>query len=200
MLNTKDTQKIDCFWEQIVIFIAFIGKSLLVVAMTILMLEAALYIIALPSEFIHLISGGNGIDITKLTVEIFHIIDVVLIITFALMTTLIIFQQYVYHSDYITKHYAWAEHISHSDLKVKIADALVAITSIKLLGYAMALGTVNFDLTTEGVKDTVIYAAGLHMVLLISAFIVKIMHYIEVASIDKKYKSMETHGKSTHHW
>ena len=73
MLNTKDTQKIDCFWEQIVIFIAFIGKSLLVVAMTILMLEAALYIIALPSEFIHLISGGNGIDITKLTVEIFHI-------------------------------------------------------------------------------------------------------------------------------
>ena len=49
MLNTKDTKKIDCFWEQIVIFIAFIGKSLLVVAddWVCLCFEAALYIIAL---------------------------------------------------------------------------------------------------------------------------------------------------------
>ena len=173
--------------ERVMIGLTFIGRLLLVFSMFVLMVGSLGYLVALPNEFISLLQNVDGhLEISSLTVIIFHVIDVILIITFALMTVLIIFHQYVYRSKYITREYPWAENLTHSDLKVKIADALVAITSIKLLGYAVAVGTSNLNLLDESTRLIVLYSAGLHTVLLLSALIVKFMHLMDVWAMDKR--------------
>ena len=154
-----------------------LASIVMIFVMAVLVTQLCLYIWTASQEVyssIFTISSSS----THITVAIFETIDILLVVSFAFMTILLLFTQYIMKLEFVDKSWPWLTNMTHQDLKGKIADALVAITSIKLLGLIMAVGTPDFLLTEENI-EILQYSAVIHIILVLSALLVKVMYRLE---------------------
>ena len=135
-----------------------------------LILAQCVYVVLFMKELFHLISGATSLSEQMIMLAVLGLIDVVMISNLLVMVIVGGYETFVSrlrlqdHPDQPE----WLSHVNATVLKVKLAMAIIGISSIHLLKTFIAitsLGTENSDYTTEGVM----WQTLIHIVFILSA-------------------------------
>lgn len=135
-----------------------------------LILAQGVYVILFIKELIHLIEGATNLSEQLIMLAVLGLIDVVMISNLLVMVIVGGYETFVSRLNLQTHPDVpeWLGHVNASVLKVKLAMAIIGISSIHLLKTFIAIGTLgseNSGFTEAGVKWQTI----IHMVFILSA-------------------------------
>lgn len=135
-----------------------------------LIVAQGVYVVLFLKELIHLIGGATSLSEQLIMLAVLGLIDVVMISNLLVMVIVGGYETFVSrlrlqgHPDLPE----WLNHVNATVLKVKLAMAIIGISSIHLLKTFIAigaLGTDNVDYTVDGVMWQTI----IHVVFILSA-------------------------------
>ena len=165
-----------------------------------LIVAQGVYVVLFVKELLHLIGGAFELNEQQVMLIVLALIDVVMISNLLMMVIVGGYETFVSrlglhnHPDQPE----WLSHVNASVLKVKLAMAIIGISSIHLLKTFIEAGTINaYPLCASvaaGVKCTNITADGvmwqtiIHMAFIISA--------VGIAWTDRLMLATAAHGKA----
>lgn len=137
-----------------------------------LILAQCVYVVLFVKELVHLVSDFSSMDEAEIMLLVLGLIDVVMIANLLIMVIIGGYETFVAkigvdgHPDQPE----WLSHVNANVLKIKLAMAIIGISSIHLLKSFIEIGGVggteyHGELTSEGVKWQVI----IHSVFILSA-------------------------------
>lgn len=153
-----------------------------------LIVAQGVYVILFVKELFHLIVGATSLSEQLIMLAVLGLIDVVMISNLLVMVIVGGYETFVSrlnlqgHPDQPE----WLSHVNASVLKVKLAMAIIGISSIHLLKTFIAIGSLGADGSTYTAAG-VMWQTIIHMVFILSA--------IGIAWTDKL---MSNPQKSTH--
>jgi len=135
-----------------------------------LILAQGVYVYHFIVELIHLIGGATHIEEKEIMLTVLGLIDVVMIANLLIMVIVGGYETFVSrlnlegHPDQPE----WLSHVNAGVLKVKLATALIGISSIHLLKTFIELGSTKMD------NSAVMWQVILHMTFVLSALLLAI--------------------------
>jgi len=162
-----------------------------------LIVAQGVYVILFVKELIHLIHGATSLSEQLIMLAVLGLIDVVMISNLLVMVIVGGYETFVSrlnlqgHPDQPE----WLSHVNASVLKVKLAMAIIGISSIHLLKTFIAIGALgtNNPVAGSGASYTetgVMWQTIIHMVFILSA--------IGIAWTDSLMSQAAKANKSTH--
>ena len=155
------------------------------------------YVVLFLKELVHLVSHTMSFTEQEIMLVVLGLIDVVMISNLLIMVIVGGYETFVSRME-LQKHPdqpEWLSHVNASVLKIKLAMAIIGISSIHLLRvfiYAGKLGTESSQYTVEGVK----WQAIIHVIFILSAIGIA---YVEKISQDT-YESGKKRTTSVRPW
>lgn len=143
----------------------------------------AVYVVKFWKELIHLVTDFGSLDENDVMLVVLGLVDVVMIANLLIMVIIGGYETFVSRIRQVSNHPdqpEWLSHVNANVLKVKLAMAIVGISSIHLLKTFIEYGTENTGLT----EVEVMWQTIIHIVFVLSA--------IGLAYIDR-YLSPQKH-------
>lgn len=134
-----------------------------------LIVAQGVYVYHFLHELWHLISGATTLTEAGIMLIVLGLIDVVMIANLLIMVIIGGYETFVSRLDVVTNHEdrpEWLSHVDAGALKVKLAIALISISSVHLLKTFISAGEPNFN--SQGVMWQVI----IHFTFLVSALVI----------------------------
>lgn len=144
-----------------------------------LIVAQGVYVILFIKELIHLIAGATSLSEQLIMLAVLGLIDVVMISNLLVMVIVGGYETFVSrlrlqgHPDLPE----WLSHVNATVLKVKLAMAIIGISSIHLLKTFIAIGTLG----AEGSSYTeagVMWQSIIHMIFIVSAIGIAYTDYL----------------------
>ena len=144
-----------------------------------LIMAQVVYVILFVRELVHLIGGATSLNEQLIMLAVLGLIDVVMISNLLMMVIVGGYETFVSrlrlqnHPDQPE----WLNHVNATVLKVKLAMAIIGISSIHLLKTFIAIGTLGAD----GVNYTeagVMWQTIIHIVFILSAIGIAYTEYL----------------------
>ena len=157
-----------------------------------LIVAQCVYVVLFLKELVHLVSHTMSFTEQEIMLVVLGLIDVVMISNLLIMVIVGGYETFVSRME-LQKHPdqpEWLSHVNASVLKIKLAMAIIGISSIHLLRvfiYAGQLGTETSQYTVEGVQ----WQAIIHVIFIFSA--------IGIAYVEKISQDTYAAGKKAHH-
>src|SRR5690349_12215047 len=157
-----------------------------------LIVAQVVYVYLFLKELIHLVMESPSVSELQAMLIVLGLIDVVMIWNLLIMVIVGGYETFVSRMD-LQKHPdqpEWLSHVNASVLKIKLAMAIIGISSIHLLRvfiYAGSLGKEPSQYTVEGVK----WQAIIHVIFILSA--------IGIAYVEKISQDAYAAGRAAHH-
>jgi len=142
-----------------------------------LIFAQGVYVYKFLHELFHLVSHATSLSEVEIMLIVLGLIDVVMVANLLIMVTVGGYQTFVSKLD-LDEHPdqpEWLSHVNAGVLKIKLATALIGISSIHLLkvfidvGNKMSQATDAFQLTV--IEHGVLYQIGIHVTFVISALV-----------------------------
>jgi len=149
-----------------------------------LIVAQGVYVVLFIKELIHLISGATSLSEQLIMLAVLGLIDVVMISNLLVMVIVGGYETFVSrlrlqgHPDQPE----WLSHVNATVLKVKLAMAIIGISSIHLLKTFIAIGTLG----SEGSNYTeagVMWQAIIHIIFILSAIGIAYTDYLMALAI-----------------
>ena len=156
-----------------------------------LIVAQCVYVFLFLKELVHLVQGAMNFTEQEIMLVVLGLIDVVMISNLLIMVIAGGYETFVSRLE-LEKHPdqpEWLSHVNASVLKIKLAMAIIGISSIHLLRtfiYAGSLGKENTMYTVEGVQ----WQAIIHGLFILSA--------IGIAYVEKISQDAYAAGKRHH--
>ncbi|HTU15881.1 MAG TPA: TIGR00645 family protein [Solirubrobacterales bacterium] len=150
-----------------------------------LILAQGVYVVKFWKELIHLISDFNHLSENDVMLVVLGLVDVVMIANLLIMVIIGGYETFVSRIKQVSDHPdqpEWLSHVNANVLKVKLAMAIVGISSIHLLKTFIEYGAADTKLT----EVEVMWQTIIHVVFVLSA--------IGLAMIDKFLSPKSDHG------
>jgi uncharacterized protein (TIGR00645 family) len=153
-----------------------------------LIVAQGVYVVLFIKELIHLISGATSLSEQLIMLAVLGLIDVVMISNLLVMVIVGGYETFVSrlrlegHPDQPE----WLSHVNATVLKVKLAMAIIGISSIHLLKTFIAIGALGTD-HTDYTVDGVMWQTIIHMVFILSAIGIAWTDYLMSLTL-KRYK------------
>ena len=141
-----------------------------------LIIAQAVYVVKFWKELVHLVMDFGSLDENDVMLVVLGLVDVVMIANLLIMVIIGGYETFVSRIKQVSDHPdqpEWLSHVNANVLKVKLAMAIVGISSIHLLKTFIEYGTENTGLT----EVEVMWQTIIHIVFVLSA--------IGLAMIDK---------------
>ena len=157
-----------------------------------LIVAQCVYVVLFLKELVHLVSHTMSFSEQEIMLVVLGLIDVVMISNLLIMVIVGGYETFVSRLE-LQRHPdqpEWLSHVNASVLKIKLAMAIIGISSIHLLRvfiYAGQLGKETSQYTVEGVK----WQAIIHVIFIISA--------IGIAYVEKISQDAYATGKKAQH-
>ena len=157
-----------------------------------LIVAQCVYVFLFLKELVHLVQGAMSFTEQEIMLVVLGLIDVVMISNLLIMVIVGGYETFVSRME-LQRHPdqpEWLSHVNASVLKIKLAMAIIGISSIHLLRvfiYAGQLGKETSQYTVEGVK----WQAIIHVIFIFSA--------IGIAYVEKISQDAYAAGKNLHH-
>jgi uncharacterized protein (TIGR00645 family) len=157
-----------------------------------LIVAQCVYVVLFIKELVHLVSHTMSFTEQEIMLVVLGLIDVVMISNLLIMVIVGGYETFVSRME-LQKHPdqpEWLSHVNASVLKIKLAMAIIGISSIHLLRvfiYAGKLGTETSQYTVQGVM----WQAIIHVIFIMSA--------IGIAYVEKISQDTYKAGKKAHH-
>jgi uncharacterized protein (TIGR00645 family) len=157
-----------------------------------LIVAQCVYVVLFVKELVHLVSHTMSFSEQEIMLVVLGLIDVVMISNLLIMVIVGGYETFVSRME-LQRHPdqpEWLSHVNASVLKIKLAMAIIGISSIHLLRvfiYAGQLGKETSQYTVEGVK----WQAIIHVIFILSA--------IGIAYVEKISQDAYAAGKAHHH-
>jgi uncharacterized protein (TIGR00645 family) len=157
-----------------------------------LIVAQCVYVVLFIKELVHLVSHTMSFTEQEIMLVVLGLIDVVMISNLLIMVIVGGYETFVSRME-LQKHPdqpEWLSHVNASVLKIKLAMAIIGISSIHLLRvfiYAGKLGTESSQYTVEGVM----WQAIIHVIFILSA--------IGIAYVEKISQDTYAAGRKAHH-
>jgi uncharacterized protein (TIGR00645 family) len=157
-----------------------------------LIVAQCVYVALFLKELWHLVSHTMSFTEQEIMLVVLGLIDVVMISNLLIMVIVGGYETFVSRME-LQRHPdqpEWLSHVNASVLKIKLAMAIIGISSIHLLRvfiYAGSLGRENSQYTVEGVQ----WQAIIHVIFILSA--------IGIAYVEKISQDAYAAGKKAHH-
>jgi uncharacterized protein (TIGR00645 family) len=157
-----------------------------------LIVAQAVYVVLFVKELWHLVEGAMRVTEQEIMLVVLGLIDVVMISNLLIMVIVGGYETFVSRLE-LERHPdqpEWLSHVNASVLKIKLAMAIIGISSIHLLRtfiYAGRLGTPDSSLTETGVM----WQAIIHTVFILSA--------IGIAFVERLSAPVYEGGKGSAH-
>jgi uncharacterized protein (TIGR00645 family) len=135
-----------------------------------LIVAQGVYVILFLKELIHLIHGATSLSEQLIMLAVLGLIDVVMISNLLVMVIVGGYETFVSrlklegHPDLPE----WLSHVNATVLKVKLAMAIIGISSIHLLKTFIAIGTLGAE-NSPYTEAGVMWQAIIHMIFILSA-------------------------------
>jgi len=135
-----------------------------------LIIAQGVYVVLFIKELAHLIFGATSLNEQLIMLAVLGLIDVVMISNLLVMVIVGGYETFVSrlnlqgHPDQPE----WLSHVNASVLKVKLAMAIIGISSIHLLKTFIAIGTLGSD-SSDYTEQGVMWQTIIHMVFILSA-------------------------------
>lgn len=142
-----------------------------------LVFAQGVYVFKFLQELIHLVGSAVTLTEVEIMLIVLGLIDVVMVANLLIMVTVGGYQTFVSRLD-LDDHPdqpEWLSHVNAGVLKVKLATALIGISSIHLLktfidvGNRMSLASDTFSLTK--LEHGVLFQIGIHLTFVLSALV-----------------------------
>jgi uncharacterized protein (TIGR00645 family) len=133
-----------------------------------LILAQAVYVIKFWKQLVHLITDFGHFDENEVMLIVLGLVDVVMIANLLIMVIIGGYETFVSRIKQVSDHPdqpEWLSHVNANVLKVKLAMAIVGISSIHLLKTFIEYGTENTGLT----ENEVMWQTIIHVVFVASA-------------------------------
>ena len=156
-----------------------------------LIVAQCVYVFLFLKELVHLVQGAMSFTEQEIMLVVLGLIDVVMISNLLIMVIVGGYETFVSRME-LQRHPdqpEWLSHVNASVLKIKLAMAIIGISSIHLLRvfiYAGQLGKETSQYTVEGVK----WQAIIHVIFIFSA--------IGIAYVEKISQDAYAAGKAHH--
>ena len=156
-----------------------------------LIVAQCVYVVLFLKELVHLVSHTMSFTEQEIMLVVLGLIDVVMISNLLIMVIVGGYETFVSRME-LQKHPdqpEWLSHVNASVLKIKLAMAIIGISSIHLLRvfiYAGSLGKETSQYTVEGVK----WQAIIHVIFILSAIGIA---YVEKISQDSYAAARKAH-------
>ena len=150
-----------------------------------LILAQVVYVVKFWKELVHLITDFGHFDENEVMLIVLGLVDVVMIANLLIMVIIGGYETFVSRIRLVSNHPdqpEWLSHVNANVLKVKLAMAIVGISSIHLLKTFIEYGTENTGLT----EVEVMWQTIIHVVFVLSA--------IGLAMIDRYLSPQAEHG------
>jgi uncharacterized protein (TIGR00645 family) len=157
-----------------------------------LIVAQCVYVVLFLKELVHLVSHTMSFTEQEIMLVVLGLIDVVMISNLLIMVIVGGYETFVSRME-LQRHPdqpEWLSHVNASVLKIKLAMAIIGISSIHLLRvfiYAGSLGRENSQYTVEGVQ----WQAIIHVIFILSA--------IGIAYVEKISQDTYAAGRRSHH-
>lgn len=157
-----------------------------------LIVAQCVYVVLFIKELVHLVSHTMSFTEQEIMLVVLGLIDVVMISNLLIMVIVGGYETFVSRME-LRKHPdqpEWLSHVNASVLKIKLAMAIIGISSIHLLRvfiYAGKLGTEGSQYTVQGVM----WQAIIHVIFVLSA--------IGIAYVEKISQDAFAAGRKAHH-
>jgi uncharacterized protein (TIGR00645 family) len=157
-----------------------------------LIVAQCVYVVLFLKELVHLVSHTMSFSEQEIMLVVLGLIDVVMISNLLIMVIVGGYETFVSRME-LQRHPdqpEWLSHVNASVLKIKLAMAIIGISSIHLLRvfiYAGQLGKETSQYTVEGVK----WQAIIHVIFIVSA--------IGIAYVEKISQESYAAGRKAHH-
>src|SRR6188508_2009614 len=157
-----------------------------------LIVAQGVYVVLFVKELWHLVLGAMHFTEQEIMLLVLGMIDVVMISNLLIMVIVGGYETFVSRLE-LERHPdqpEWLSHVNASVLKIKLAMAIIGISSIHLLRvfiYAGQLGKETSQYTVEGVK----WQAIIHVIFILSA--------IGIAYVEKISQDSYAAGRKAHH-
>src|SRR3954466_12043863 len=157
-----------------------------------LIVAQGVYVVLFLKELWHLVHGAMRFTEQEIMLVVLGLIDVVMISNLLIMVIVGGYETFVSRLE-LERHPdqpEWLSHVNASVLKIKLAMAIIGISSIHLLRtfiYAGSLGKNDGVYTVEGVQ----WQAIIHVIFILSA--------IGIAYVEKISQDAYAAGKRAHH-
>ena len=142
-----------------------------------LIVAQGVYVYQFMLELVHLVAGAGSLEEAQIMLIVLGLIDVVMVANLLVMVIIGGYETFVSRLD-LDNHPdqpEWLSHVNAGVLKVKLATALIGISSIHLL---------KTFINAEHIDDRVIIAqASLHMMFLISAVAIAVTDRIMTGTL-----------------
>ncbi|MBA3582425.1 MAG: TIGR00645 family protein [Gammaproteobacteria bacterium] len=135
-----------------------------------LIVAQGVYVILFIKELVHLIEGATSLSEQLIMLAVLGLIDVVMISNLLVMVIVGGYETFVSrlnlqgHPDQPE----WLSHVNASVLKVKLAMAIIGISSIHLLKTFIAIGTLG-TANSQYTESGVMWQTIIHMIFILSA-------------------------------
>jgi len=133
-----------------------------------LILAQAVYVVKFWKQLVHLITDFGHFDENEVMLIVLGLVDVVMIANLLIMVIIGGYETFVSRIKQVSDHPdqpEWLSHVNATVLKVKLAMAIVGISSIHLLKTFIEYGTENTGLT----ENEVMWQTIIHVVFVASA-------------------------------
>lgn len=136
-----------------------------------LIVAQCVYVILFIKELIHLIAGATSLSEQLIMLAVLGLIDVVMISNLLVMVIVGGYETFVSrlnlqgHPDLPE----WLSHVNASVLKVKLAMAIIGISSIHLLKTFIAIGSLGAEGDSSYTEIGVMWQAIIHVIFVLSA-------------------------------
>jgi len=144
-----------------------------------LIVAQGVYVILFIKELIHLIAGATSLSEQLIMLAVLGLIDVVMISNLLVMVIVGGYETFVSrlrlegHPDQPE----WLSHVNATVLKVKLAMAIIGISSIHLLKTFIAIGTLGAD-DSNYTEAGVMWQTIIHMTFILSAMGIAYTDYL----------------------
>lgn len=149
-----------------------------------LIVAQGVYVVLFIKELIHLISGATSLSEQLIMLAVLGLIDVVMISNLLVMVIVGGYETFVSrlrlegHPDQPE----WLSHVNATVLKVKLAMAIIGISSIHLLKTFIAIGTLGSEGSTY-TEAGVMWQAIIHVIFILSAIGIAYTDYLMALAI-----------------
>ena len=155
-----------------------------------LILAQAVYVVLFIKELDHLVAGATELSEQTIMLAVLGLIDVVMISNLLVMVIVGGYETFVsrLNLDGHPDAPEWLDHVNASVLKVKLAMAIIGISSIHLLKTFIAIGALGTN--TNYTEAGVMWQTIIHVVFILSA--------IGIAAADKLMPMAPAHAEERH--
>lgn len=159
-----------------------------------LIVAQCVYVILFIKELIHLIGGATSLSEQLIMLAVLGLIDVVMISNLLVMVIVGGYETFVSrlnlqgHPDLPE----WLSHVNASVLKVKLAMAIIGISSIHLLKTFIAIGSLGTEESPSYTEVGVMWQAIIHVIFVLSAIGIAWTDRVMASATATKTKNTKT--------